>query len=198
MRVLFFNHFWDGPAKKYIASGGGWRVTGWETDGCFPATTLYWRVKLRLPAGGEAWHTSRMKLFLTLMLLLTGTVFAEKKVIAPPGTPAGRPFSPAILSGGTLYVSGMVGNDKQGNYPEKFEDEVKQCLENIEGVLKAGGYSLADAVAVQVYLTDMDLFQNMNKVYMSMVPEPRPTRTTVGVAKLVGKARIEITVTARK
>jgi enamine deaminase RidA (YjgF/YER057c/UK114 family) len=38
----------------------------------------------------------------------------------------------------------------------------------------------------------------MNKVYMSVIPEPRPARTTVGVAKLVGKARIEITVTARK
>jgi 2-iminobutanoate/2-iminopropanoate deaminase len=135
---------------------------------------------------------------LILLLLAALPAAAEKKVVAPPDAPKGRPFSPAILSGGTLYVSGMVGSDKQGNIPEKFEDEVKQCLDNIGAVLKAGDHSFADLVSVQVYLTDMDLFQRMNGVYTSVIPEPRPTRTTVGVARLVGKARIEITVTARK
>ncbi|MBL8238894.1 MAG: RidA family protein [Bryobacterales bacterium] len=139
-----------------------------------------------------------MRLILPLLLLLSTAAFAEKKVIAPPGTPSGRPFSPAILSGGTLYVSGQVGSDKQGNYPEKFEDEVKLCLDRIGETLQAGGFSFKDLVTVQVYLTDMELFQKMNGVYMSVIPEPRPARTTVGVAKLVGKARIEITVTARK
>ena len=56
----------------------------------------------------------------------------------------------------------------------------------------------ANAVAVQVYMTDMELFPRMNSVYTKFFPEPRPARTTVGVAKLVGTARIEITVTARK
>ncbi|MFN0106917.1 MAG: RidA family protein [Bryobacteraceae bacterium] len=139
-----------------------------------------------------------MRLILPMLLLLTGAVYAEKKVIAPPGAPTGRPFSPAILSGGTLYVSGQVGADKKGVYAEKFEDEVKQCLDNIGETLKAGGFSFADLVTVQVYLTDMELFQKMNGVYTSVIPEPRPARTTVGVLKLVGKARIEITVTARK
>jgi enamine deaminase RidA (YjgF/YER057c/UK114 family) len=97
-----------------------------------------------------------------------------------------------------LYVSGQVGRDKDGNYPEKFEDEVKYTLEAIAETMKAAGFTLKDAVAVQVYLTDMELFARMNTVYTSMIPEPRPARTTVGVAKLVGKARIEITVTARK
>ncbi|MBI2687458.1 MAG: RidA family protein [Acidobacteria bacterium] len=133
-----------------------------------------------------------------MLLLLTGAVFAEKKVVAPPDAAKGRPFSPAILSGGTLYVSGQTGADKKGNYAEKFEDEVKQTLDNVGEILKAGGFTFADLVAVQVYLTDMDNFQKMNGVYTSVIPEPRPSRTTVGVAKLVGKARIEITVTARK
>lgn len=124
---------------------------------------------------------------------------AQKRVIAPPGTPSGRPFSPGLLVGDTLYVSGMVGRNPATNQiPENFEDEVRQTIENISEVMKAAGMSLADAVSVQVYLTDMNLFERMNKVYMSMFPEPRPTRTTVGVAKLVGTARIEITVTARK
>jgi enamine deaminase RidA (YjgF/YER057c/UK114 family) len=58
--------------------------------------------------------------------------------------------------------------------------------------------NFGNAVSVNVYLTDMELFQRMNAVYVTYFPEPRPVRTTVGVAKLVGKARIEITVTARK
>jgi 2-iminobutanoate/2-iminopropanoate deaminase len=139
-----------------------------------------------------------MRIFLLLLLACGFLAAADKKVVAPKDTKPGRPFSPGILSGGTLYISGQTGADKRGNYPEKFEDEVKQTLANIEEVLKAGGHTFADAVAVQVYLTDMELFGRMNTVYMATFPEPRPTRTTVGVAKLVGKARIEITVTARK
>lgn len=99
-----------------------------------------------------------MKLLLTLFLLIAASAFAEKKVVSPPGAAPGKPFSPAILSGGTLYVSGQVGADKKGNIPEKFEDEVKQCFDNIGETLKAGGFGFQDLVAVQVYMTDMDLF----------------------------------------
>ena len=55
-----------------------------------------------------------------------------------------------------------------------------------------------EADSVQVYLIDMNLFQRMNKIYMEFFPEPRPARTTVGVAALVGESKIEITVTAWK
>jgi len=133
-----------------------------------------------------------------MLILMSAGLYAEKKPIYPPGAKPGGPFSPAILSDGTLYVSGQVGRDKDGNYPEKFEDEVKLTLDAIAATMKAAGFTFKDAVAVQVYLTDMELFQRMNAVYTSVIPDPRPARTTVGVAKLVGKARIEITVTARK
>ena len=127
------------------------------------------------------------------------TLHAEKKPVHPKEFAKGGPFSPGILSDGTLYVSGQVGRDlKTNQYPTEFEAEVKTCLENIGIILKEGGMSFADAVSVQVYLTDMELFPRMNAVYTKFFPEPRPVRTTVGVAKLVGAARIEITVTARK
>lgn len=58
--------------------------------------------------------------------------------------------------------------------------------------------SLADVVSVQVYLTDAALFDRMNTVYKATFKDPKPTRTTVGVAKLVGAGHIEITATARK
>jgi len=136
---------------------------------------------------------------IVLILLCGGLAAAEKRLIQPPEFAGSRPFSPALLVDDTLYVSGQVGADlKTGQIPTEFEDEVRQCLDNIGILLKAAGMSFADAVSVQVYLTDMSLFPRMNAVYVKYFPEPRPTRTTVGVAGLVGKARIEITVTARR
>jgi 2-iminobutanoate/2-iminopropanoate deaminase len=133
-----------------------------------------------------------------------GTLWAEKKVIAPPefgrqGS-AVLPFSPGILIDGTLYVSGQVGGDlKTRTIPQDFDTEVKTCLDNIGIILKAAGMTYDDVVSVQVYLTDMSLFQRMNAVYASIFKEPRPSRTTVGVAKLgAAGARMEISVTARK
>ena len=142
-------------------------------------------------------RTRHFLLFSFLCATLLGA--AEKKAVHPEAFPKGRPFSPGILYGDTLYVAGMVGNDlKTGQAPESFEDEVKQCLENINLVLKGAGMDFKNAVSVNVYLTDMDLFQRMNEVYVKYFPEPRPVRTTVGVNRLAGKYRLEITVTARR
>jgi len=60
---------------------------------------------------------------------------------------------------------------------------VKQCLNNIGEILKTAGMSPTDAVSVQVYLSDAALFQGMNRLYMEFFKDPRPTRTTVVVAK---------------
>jgi 2-iminobutanoate/2-iminopropanoate deaminase len=139
----------------------------------------------------------------SLLILALGSSMvaaADKKVVHPKefGNPS-QNFSTGLLVGDTLYVSGQVGVDlKTRKIPEDFEAEVRQCLDNIGLVLKEAGYSFADAVSVQVYLTDMTLFPRMNSVYITYFKDPKPTRTTVGIAKLVGTARIEITVTDRK
>ena len=75
---------------------------------------------------------------------------------------------------------------------------MKQSLDNIGAVLKAANMTPSDVVSVQVYLTDAANFARMNAVYTSYFKDPRPTRTTVVVAKLVGAGNIEITVTASK
>ena len=137
-------------------------------------------------------------LLIGLALAVSATA-ASKKVIQPKDFPTGRPFSPGILVDDTLYVAGQTGADlKTSQFPEDFDGEVKQCLDNIGLILKEAGMSFDDAVAVQVYLTDMTLFPRMNAVYTTYLKEPRPARTTVGVAKLVGNARIEVTLTAHR
>ena len=116
----------------------------------------------------------------------------------PPGAKPGGNFSPGILADGTLYISGQAGEDASGRIPSNFDDEVKQSLDNIGAILHAAGMTPADVVSVQVYLIDAARFPRMNAIYTSYFKDPRPTRTTVVVAKLVGPGNIEITVTARK
>jgi 2-iminobutanoate/2-iminopropanoate deaminase len=123
---------------------------------------------------------------------------ANKKVIVPKGAQPSAAWSHGLLVDGTLYVSGMGGEDAAGKIPATFEAEVKQSLDNINAVLKEAGMALSDVVSVQVYLTDGALFDRMNTVYKATFMDPKPTRTTVVVAKLVGTGHIEITATARR
>lgn len=134
-----------------------------------------------------------------VLFLSSGTMMgADKKIILPEGAKPGGNYSPGILVDGTLYISGQGGEDASGNVPKNFEDEVKQALQNVNTVLKAAGMTSDDVVSVQVYLADASLFQRMNGVYTTFFKDPRPTRTTVVVPKLVVNGTIEITVTARK
>ena len=91
---------------------------------------------------------------------------AEKRIIQPKEFAPGGPFNPGVLVDGTLYVSGQIGRDlKTQKVPENFEAEVRQVLDNIGIILREAKMTYVDVVAVQVYLTDMDLFQRMNTVY---------------------------------
>jgi 2-iminobutanoate/2-iminopropanoate deaminase len=147
---------------------------------------------------------TRTTLLLFCCSLAASNARADKRAIVPKefaATPGATslPFSPGILIDGTLYIAGQIGRDlKTGQMPSEFESEVRNALDSAGLVLKAAGLGFEDAVTVQVYLTDMDLFPRMNAVYATYFKDPRPARTTVGVAKLVGTARIEITITARK
>ena len=142
----------------------------------------------------------RKLLFIPVLLALAlGASAAHKIIIYPPEFRPNMPFSPGVLFGDTLYCAGQTGYDlKTGEYPANFEDEVRQTFKRIGIVLNAAGFEHSDAVKVNVYLTDMSLFSRMNAVYTQYFKENRPARTTVAIAGLVGTARIEITVTARK
>jgi 2-iminobutanoate/2-iminopropanoate deaminase len=134
-----------------------------------------------------------------LALCLTAPLAAEKKIIQPPEFRPNAPFSPGVLVDGTLYVAGQVGTDlKTNKLPDNFADEVRTTLDRIGIILKAGGMDYPDVVNVIVYLTDIGLFQQMNEVYTTYFKANRPARATVQVAGLVGGAKIEISVTARK
>ena len=137
--------------------------------------------------------------FLLSLACAAALAAQSHQVIHPKDFPTGAPYSPGILTDGTLYIAGQTGADLKTNaIPAEFEAELKMCLDRIGMVLKEAGMGYEDVVAVQVFLTDMDLFPRMNAVYTTYFKEPRPARTTVGVMKLAGGAHAEITVTAHK
>ncbi|HXY50077.1 MAG TPA: RidA family protein [Terriglobales bacterium] len=103
------------------------------------------------------------------------------------------PFSDGIIAGSTLYVAGQEGTDEAGKLVSGgIGPETKAALDNITKVLKAAGYELKDIVSVTVYLADIQDFGEMNKVYKSVLPDPKPARATIQAAALVNGARVEI------
>jgi len=136
-----------------------------------------------------AFMLSTRTIVCTLALMLAANLSAaDKMAVVPAGVAIGGPYTPGIIAGDTLYVAGQVGRiPATNNYPSSFEDEVKYTLDNVGAILKEAGYSFDDAVAVQVYLTDIELFQRMNAVYMKYFPEPRPARM-ISSASACGKA----------
>jgi 2-iminobutanoate/2-iminopropanoate deaminase len=126
---------------------------------------------------------------------------ADRKAVWPADVTPGGPYSPGVLVDGTLYVAGQLGRDpKTGEFPVEFEAEVRQCLEKVGLVLAKAGMDFHDVVSVNVFLTDVEQFQQMNAVYQTFFTKaPLPARTTIGANKLPGsKGRIEIAVIAHK
>lgn len=142
-----------------------------------------------------------------LIALLIGTLlyrgtpfgFAQQRQAINLSAAKGLPFSDGIIAGNTLYVAGQQGRDAAGDLPSGgIGPETELTLEAVAKVVKAAGFELKDIVAVNVYLTDINDFAEMNKVYRVFLPDPKPTRTTVQVSGLVSNAHIEISVVAVK
>lgn len=114
-------------------------------------------------------------------------------------TERGLPFSDGIIVGNTLYVAGQQGTDASGKLAEGgIGPETSATLENIEKVLKKAGFELKDVVSVTVYLADIHEFPDMNKVYKTVMPDPKPARATIQAGALVNNARVEISAIAVK
>jgi 2-iminobutanoate/2-iminopropanoate deaminase len=111
----------------------------------------------------------------------------------------GLPFSDGIVAGNTLYIAGQEGTDDAGKLATGgIGPETTAALENIGKVLKAAGFEWKDVVSVTVFLADIHEFGDMNKVYKSVLPDPKPARATIQAAALVNNARIEISAIAVK
>jgi 2-iminobutanoate/2-iminopropanoate deaminase len=111
------------------------------------------------------------------------------------GAPAAiGPYSHAVRAAGLLFCSGQTPLDPDsgelvGTTPA---DQTRRCLRNLQAVCAAAGTTLADAVRMTVYVTDMGAFAAVNEVYGTFFEADPPARVTVGVASLPKGAQVEI------
>ncbi len=109
------------------------------------------------------------------------------------------PYSQAVISGGVLYASGQIGLfPAEGKLvADDVEAQMRQVTENLTAVLNEAGASITDIVKVNIFLTDMNDFPRVNKIYANWLGEHRPARATVAVAALPMAAKVEMDLIAR-
>ena len=106
----------------------------------------------------------------------------------------GAPYSPGIITGNLVFVSGQVpmNPDTKSVIRDDFEGAVRQCIANVERILKAAGSDLERCVKVTVFLADMENFARLNAVYNEYFGDVKPARTCVQVARLPLDVDVEI------
>jgi 2-iminobutanoate/2-iminopropanoate deaminase len=111
------------------------------------------------------------------------------------GAPAAiGPYSHAVRAGGLLFCSGQIPLDPGTGelVGESPGEQAHRCLENLAAVCAAAGASLADAVRLTVYMTDLGAFNAVNDVYAGFFEHEPPARVAIGVAALPKGAQVEI------
>ena len=122
----------------------------------------------------------------------------ERVVVTPAGWTTANPYSYAIRSGDTLFMSGMISRSTKDNSPIEGDmgAQTKTIFANAAELLKAAGFGFEHVVASRVYITDGTKFQDMNAAYVVNFPKDPPARATV-IAGLPGpQYQVEITMTA--
>jgi 2-iminobutanoate/2-iminopropanoate deaminase len=103
------------------------------------------------------------------------------------------PFSPGIIAGDLMFVSGQASVDSATGaiIPDSFEGEMRRSIENLKAILEAAGLSLDHVVNVKSYLADEADLALYNGIYPEYFSEPRPTRSTI-VGVLGTKLKFEL------
>lgn len=117
---------------------------------------------------------------------------AERKAIGQP--PGNRPYTPGILAGDTLYISGKGDQLPDNTHPATVEEQVRQCLKNVAATLKEAGLDFRHVVLSHVFLDDAKNYQATSRVYREFFKEgDEPACVPVVVDWIPGGSHVEIT-----
>ena len=108
----------------------------------------------------------------------------KQPVVTTQAPRPGGPYSQGIRAGDFLFIAGQgPGDPRTGTLAgDDIQAQTRQTLENLKAIAEAAGASLAQAVKVNAYLSDLANFSAFNAIYREYFPEPFPVRTTVGTA----------------
>ena len=139
-------------------------------------------------------HPIVLVLFLLVSIVSLADDGDRKHIVLPrPGNEGTLPFSDAVLVGNTLYIAGHIGMDpKTGKPAADAEQEARLVMDGMKHTIEASGLKMDDLVQVQVFCSDVSLFDTFNKVYRTYFNGTFPVRAFLGSGKLLFDARYEV------
>jgi 2-iminobutanoate/2-iminopropanoate deaminase len=178
----------DDPSKRVSRDCDRIRMLGIRlSSGCRALQTKSTHIDL-----GEKQMKSRL---LTGLLLLAATAAAQTDRKFLTSQLAGEkhlPFSSAVLAGQTLYIAGTIADTGKLAAGLSAEEEAKNVMEQLKKTIESAGMTMDDVVSIQVYCTDLALYDAFNGVYSKYFHAHFPARAFVGVAKLLFGAHFEV------
>jgi reactive intermediate/imine deaminase len=118
----------------------------------------------------------------------------DKIIISTTNAPAAiGPYSQAVQAGNTVYLSGQIGLDPATmQMADGIDAQIVRVFDNLKAVADAAGGSLADAVKLTIYVTDLANFAKVNEIMARCFAQPYPARATVQVPALPRGALVEV------
>lgn len=109
-------------------------------------------------------------------------------------------YSPGVEHDGLIYVSGQLPMDLETREPftGSIEEQTELALRNVEAVLKEAGSDLSRVLQMTIYISDIELWDGVNKAYARILGDHRPARAIVPVKDLHFGTQIEIQAIAAK
>jgi|1185.fasta_scaffold1357688_1 2-iminobutanoate/2-iminopropanoate deaminase len=129
------------------------------------------------------------------LVLCAAAGAADRKYIVKPrsGDRTALPFSEGVLVGNTLYIAGHIGLDAKTNMPPASpEDEARLVMNDIKQTVESAGLTMDDVVSIQVFCTDLKLYDTFNGVYKTYFHGDFPARAFLGAASLLRGGRYEV------
>jgi reactive intermediate/imine deaminase len=135
-------------------------------------------------------------LALALVVACSLAAVEKKQIVATNGAKPAGPYSPGVLAGNYLYVTGQGTRDSTGKIPDTLEGQVRQSLENVKVIVAAAGLTMEHVVYSQVYLHQSVSYELMNKVWNEYFPKNPPARATLGVHRMPTDITVQINAVA--
>ena len=135
----------------------------------------------------------KLEIVVLILIYMSKQIIQTNKVPAPIG-----PYSQAVIANGFLFASGQIAFDPSTNelVIDTIQNETKQVMENIKAILEEANLSFDHIVKTSIFLSDIQLFAQVNEVYGSYFTAHFPARETVAVKTLPRSVNVEISITA--
>ncbi|CAG0897479.1 unnamed protein product [Cyprideis torosa] len=125
-----------------------------------------------------------MKASQSIRRFLSTSMASSRRFIVPEGQTRLGPYSPAVVVGKHIFVSGQLGLNAHGTLAEGIKEQTKQALQNLANVLTASDSNLNDVVKTTVFLKHMTDFPEMNQIYAEFFTQNLPARSAIEISEL--------------